>query len=285
MDADNASFPYILYKCGRYEECFELLLSDSSHRNTPFGALFFEALEAVRPKRLVVPDEFPSIESAIEAAGDWDTVFIRKGTYSTSLRVPKPIVLLGEERLGTVLKGRLNRNCLILCAGGYEIRNITFKRARTGILCLNVRGTIENCTFIKNGRGVHTIISAPTISNCAFYGNLEAVYFESCRSDKYFTKNYLFHRNFLAVLLMNRTEVQLVGNGFLENRIDIWASPESKRSIIEDNNHFKTKWRAYRGPTAYAPELFEPPLFRSPGPPMFDYTPVADSSAAAGGRG
>ena len=63
------------------------------------------------PKTIVVPDDYPTIQAAIENASVGDTVFVRKGTYyvyrglefDTKLFINKSINLIGENSLKTMI--------------------------------------------------------------------------------------------------------------------------------------------------------------------------------------
>ncbi len=59
----------------------------------------------VRPKTLIVPDTFETIESAVTYAAEGDTVFIRTGKYNEILRISKNLTLIGEDRELTVING------------------------------------------------------------------------------------------------------------------------------------------------------------------------------------
>jgi hypothetical protein len=59
----------------------------------------------VRPKTLIVPDNFETIESAVTYVPEGDTVFIRSGKYNEILRIIKNLTLIGEDRELTVING------------------------------------------------------------------------------------------------------------------------------------------------------------------------------------
>ena len=52
------------------------------------------------PKTIVVPDDFATIQSAIDNAVEGDTIFVKKGNYngpiSETLIIDKPVSLKGE---------------------------------------------------------------------------------------------------------------------------------------------------------------------------------------------
>ena len=55
------------------------------------------------PKTIIVPDDYPTIESAITNANDGDTIFVKKGTYVENPVVNKSVSLIGEDRDATVI--------------------------------------------------------------------------------------------------------------------------------------------------------------------------------------
>ncbi|MCW4001180.1 MAG: DUF1565 domain-containing protein [Candidatus Bathyarchaeota archaeon] len=63
-----------------------------------------------QPKTIVVPDDYPTIQSAVGNASAGDTVFVKKGTYEVhsyadAINVDKPINLIGEDSKRTTING------------------------------------------------------------------------------------------------------------------------------------------------------------------------------------
>ncbi len=54
-------------------------------------------------KTIVVPDDYPTIQAAIDNANAGDTVFVKEGTYNETIVITKSISLIGEERETTVI--------------------------------------------------------------------------------------------------------------------------------------------------------------------------------------
>lgn len=71
------------------------------------SALLFSAVIVVLPVRseartVVVPDDYSTIQAAVNAVSVGDTVFVRKGVYNeTTLRISKPLFLIGEDAVTT----------------------------------------------------------------------------------------------------------------------------------------------------------------------------------------
>ena len=56
-------------------------------------------------RTLVVPDQYSTIQEAINNAADWDTVFVKAGTYYEHVVVNKTLSLTGENRSTTIVDG------------------------------------------------------------------------------------------------------------------------------------------------------------------------------------
>jgi parallel beta-helix repeat protein len=58
------------------------------------------------PITLIVPDDYPTIQQAINAAASGDTIYVRAGTYYEHVVVNKTVSLIGENQENTILKGQ-----------------------------------------------------------------------------------------------------------------------------------------------------------------------------------
>jgi len=59
------------------------------------------------PKTIVVPDDYQTIQKAIDNATEGDTVFVKSGTYyNQTLVINKSLSLVGEDQKTTILRGR-----------------------------------------------------------------------------------------------------------------------------------------------------------------------------------
>ena len=133
---------------------------------------------------IVVPDNFPTIQGAIDAASVGDTVFVKSGTYNESVWVDKSISLVGEGSNSTVIVGdnRLNGTVVLVTAD-----------------CVNVTGfTVQPSAYSRNRKGrvlphfIHTVLPGRADQEVSHCGDLiprdfrmlqlEIVRYASCRA-------------------------------------------------------------------------------------------------------
>ena len=99
------------------------------------------------------PNNYTSIQDAINDASDGDTIFVYSGVYNESINLDKSINLIGEHREKTIIHA----------AQGYAI-NVTGSRANIANFTIT-NGSWEYASVrVYNSEG-------NTISNCNFYNN------------------------------------------------------------------------------------------------------------------
>lgn len=77
------------------------------------------------PRRITVPDDFKTIQEAINNATFGDTIFVRAGTYYGSIIVNKTVSLIGENKNTTVLDGNRTSIVVNVTASSMEIGGFT----------------------------------------------------------------------------------------------------------------------------------------------------------------
>ena len=80
------------------------------------------------PTTIIVPDDYPTIQAAINAANDGDTVFVRNGTYYENVVVNKPVSLVGEDKQTTNIDGNNTGYCARIQSNGVVLENFHRKR-------------------------------------------------------------------------------------------------------------------------------------------------------------
>jgi nitrous oxidase accessory protein len=96
-------------------------------------ALFLTSLVALPPttvkaqsKTIVVPDDYPTIQAAIDNASQGDTILVKSGTYYETLVINKPLFLIGESQETTFIDANnATENIIYINASYVSIENFT----------------------------------------------------------------------------------------------------------------------------------------------------------------
>lgn len=102
-------------------------------------------IQTVKAGTITVPDNFPTIQGAINHALNGDTIFVRSGTYYEDVVMNKSISLIGENMYTTTIFGG-NASSVVLVTSnsatvtGFTIRNNEMTWDRYGIRLRSVEG-------------------------------------------------------------------------------------------------------------------------------------------------
>ena len=115
---------------------------------TATSVLVFSPVNA-EPRTIVVPDDYPTINAAIESASDGDTILVRNGTYHENVQVVKAIKLSGEDNQETRIDGNAAEGYLVPLALKHDnafVSNLNLCNSHVGIQL----STVTNCTVVGN---------------------------------------------------------------------------------------------------------------------------------------
>jgi len=102
---------------------------------------------------IIVPDDYPSIQGAIDAANAGDTIFVRNGSYGPVV-VNKGVKLVGENRESTVITGS-SGHAVEVIADNVTVTGFTvvagesiWSGTKTGISANSVKGINVSQNFM-----------------------------------------------------------------------------------------------------------------------------------------
>lgn len=216
-------------------------------------------VNSISPRMVRVPEDFGSIQKAINHASEGDTIFVKAGLYQESIILNKSITLLGESRNCTIIDSNrssdvitvVSSNCVIC---GFTVRNGGLAvPAYCGIKLCNVNNVLI-CNNIITGNFIGIKLgnkqrgcTANTVANNNISGNRYGIFLDhSCGNiiyGNYITKNFW---NGIELAWSN-------GNKIYNNTIcyngayglEIPLSTPSRYNIIYHNNFINNSRSAY----------------------------------------
>jgi hypothetical protein len=277
LDTSDSNLPLLLYLSGDTTNSFKKAICDTIYERTTFSKIVKREYYQLKGKKLIVPDQYQTIDQAISACKDRDTIFIKNGRYKSSSTIKKQIYIIGENKHKTVITGKSNQPCLIIkkYAG---VKNIRFEYSKCAILNY-CRSEISNCIFSKNFEGVVSIRYLPQISNCILYNNWRAISLLDARSEKNTISNNIFNNNRIAMYFIGRTETLIQFNIFYKNNIDakFYYKGFEKWIYLYSNNFYGSRKKSNAKITRENKSLNIEPVFANPGKPQYNYSLVPSS--------
>jgi parallel beta-helix repeat protein len=115
-----------------------------------FGAATSNSLLPEAKSCIGVPQDYATIQEAVNAAGAGDTVLVSAGVYYENLIINKYISLVGEDPDSTVVDGNGSDNVFSVLADDVTIINFTIRNGLRGILINGNNCTVSNNTITEN---------------------------------------------------------------------------------------------------------------------------------------
>lgn len=243
---------------------YDSILADSSA--TPIPHTLIDSSVTVY-RKLVVPDDYPTIQAAINIASEGDTVFVRNGTYLENIVVNKTLSIIGEETTTTIVDGSgKNQSVIEIVGDNITLSDFTVQNSSqaSGTSYAGVKISGSGCTVTASYISKTKIgILVASSEACRLLGNIIresgqgiAIYDSSevSVSTNNFTANTVgislawssnntIMNNQIAnsslgghgiALLSNSTNNTIVNNNIAHNYHGIWLSGSTQNIILEN---------------------------------------------------
>lgn len=186
------------------------------------------------------PENYTSIQDAINAASDGDHLYVYKGLYRETIRIPEGknnIHIVGEEKTLTIIDAcqQLNTDAFFIHGGcDFTISDMTIRNSsRDGLVIYanttaypSSRNVISNCV-VTNHRGygikmyvdrANTSVDNNQVRNCQIYENDKSGIFLSAEAD---TPTYAMNNRVVDSLMYSNGDhgVELTGNQHTESTV------------------------------------------------------------------
>jgi parallel beta-helix repeat protein len=124
------------------------------------------------------PNNYSSIQTAIDDANSNDTVYVFNGTYYESILIDKPLRLIGENKTTTILEGNGTRDIITIIADYVTVSDFSIQNGHFNVLINHSSfGTIidNNIDSGLHGLSVHDECHYLNISKNSFQENVYGI--------------------------------------------------------------------------------------------------------------
>jgi len=240
----------------------------------------------VASRLIYVPEDFSSIQSAVNNATPGDTVFVGQGVYYENIVVDKSISLIGENRSTTIIDGRSLGSVIVVSGSRVEISGFALCNSgagwpKSGIQIVDsylntlsdniiqdnhigvlVDSSIENYisgnTITANHYGIYVLgsrlnqISDNLILHSSPTGGGAGLAFSSS-DENIVDGNLIMDTSNVAVALTSSRNNNFYYNNFVNNRYQVSVFPQDYVNIWDaEYPRGGNFWSDYSGPDVYS---------------------------------
>ena len=192
----------------------------------------------------VPSNDYPTIQSAVDAAADGDTIKLGRGPFYESVTVAgtNNLKFLGKKTVWDGTFGGSDNNCLTVTGSGTVVQGITFRFGRLHLIVKGDDSVVQQCVFLggdyeEETRAALSITGDDAVvQKCRFRGNDEAVEITG--------DNAVFQKN--VVRQQDNNGVTVNGNGAEIVKNTIRTIEDGYGFELNGNDHFVTKNSIFR---------------------------------------
>jgi len=189
------------------------------------------------PGTIIVPDDYPTIQEAINHANEGDAIYVRSGTYYENIYVNKTLSLVGEDAENTIIDGGGFGPVIYVDADNVVVKGFTIRNA-TGFPFPFAAGI-----YLFNPLGVRNL----TIQNNKIVNNTNGIFFDYQSTNITIKDNYIANNHNYGISLFSSSNAQISGNIIINNGycgMYFWNTFNNKLT----NNHMNgNKYNFYVG--------------------------------------
>ncbi|MFH1100867.1 MAG: NosD domain-containing protein [Methanobacteriota archaeon] len=152
------------------------------------------------------PGNYTSIQVAITAANNHDTVFVYRGTYYENLVIDKPIRVIGEDNTLTFIDGRYLTHVVQITVNDVYLSGFTIQHSgedhHSGVIISGNNTTVHDCILRYNINGIVVDGSRNNITQCTTYTN-EGHGIQFITTDSSLIRDCVAYDNFRGIVLID----------------------------------------------------------------------------------
>jgi len=207
-----------------------------------------ETAEA-EPKTVIVPDDYASIQEAVDNAVDGDVVLVKRGTYNGSVAINKRISMIGEDKTDTIIQGdwSLNGTVVLVEHDDVAVEKLSLKAAYDagphgrGVHLLQVKGcNVSDCNFVSYtgvwlyGASNNTVKNNEIDGTKAAMPPVAGIKLQYSEDNRIVGNNVIEYKYGVGISLESSDRNILAENQLLNNYNGIWIKNSNNNSFTDN---------------------------------------------------
>ena len=188
---------------------------------------------------ITVPDDYSTIQEAINHAKAGDKIFVHEGIYYENLIVNKSLSIIGMDRNQTIISGSGKGIAIKIISNGVWIENLTVRDSGNTVYDSGVKlFNVKNCTIIRNtlAENLHFGIIAEGCANVEIVGNIVANceatgILIKCSNNSLIEANLLLENNGHGIAIQESFNCTVINN-------EVRGSKDDQIAILASNHNF-----------------------------------------------
>jgi parallel beta-helix repeat protein len=183
------------------------------------------------------PGNYTTIQDAINASSNGNTIYVFAGTYNENIIVDKSITLIGEDRNITTIEGNSLNATIEIRAEGINLHGFSIQNdgSQDGIHTATSIQAITDAVFTNTFRGIHLYYSSEnTITNCVFHDNTHSGVYMEVGQNNTISENEFYNNVDEAIYLTGCGITYIERNAIHNNGKGIHAL-QANGNIIHNN--------------------------------------------------
>jgi len=174
---------------------------------------------------IVVPDDYPTIQEAINAASNGGTVFVKAGTYYENVVVNRVVSLIGENSSTTIVDGNMTGDVVRITQDHVNVTDFTIQRSgrtlfNSGISIDKRHCDISGNRIVDNEVGICGSPKNTSISNNTITSNHVGVAIDPGATCNIISRNRLMANN-VSIHIYYANSNNISENNITNNRRSI----------------------------------------------------------------
>jgi parallel beta-helix repeat protein len=203
------------------------------------------------PATITVPDDYPTIQSAVDASGSGDTIFVKAGTYYEHVVVGKSVSLVGEIAKRTIIDGADGSGAIVrIIADGVNVTGLTIRNSQVPYEGIRLDNSSRCRVFandlLNNWYGIYLRNSSRNdIVENNMTNNVDAIHLEFFSNNNSVARNSIKAASFFGVHLISSSNNSIVANNVSDHLYGIYLRDSSSSNEIIQNNATKNRYGVY----------------------------------------